>query len=173
MGGWLPAPWLPSHEALDEGWSSSSSEESPEYATKPDLSLFTGGSAGRRRATTRDTSSATWRREEKTTTDFKSGELIISNTFWRNNRQVNVYVGRAEDGGTPSVRVAGRHQRTPNQRPASPQRHMEEKKNTEKKRRTQKQERFLLARREEKLQTVQTDDVIRMQRYSCIIVLNK
>ena len=45
---------------------------------------------------------------------------------------------------------------TPNQYPASRQRHMEEKKNTEKKRKTQKQERFLLVRRT-KLHTVQTE----------------
>lgn len=53
---------------------------------------------------------------------------------------------------------------TPNQYPASPHRYMEEKKNTEKKRKTQKQERFSLVRKANKLQSLQTDDVIRMGR---------
>lgn len=42
MGG--AAPGLPGPEALLEEWSSSSSEESPVYATKPVFTLFTAGS---------------------------------------------------------------------------------------------------------------------------------
>lgn len=42
MGG--AAPGLPGTEALLEEWSSSSSEESPVYATKPVFTLFTAGS---------------------------------------------------------------------------------------------------------------------------------
>lgn len=41
------APGLPGPEALEVEWSSSSSEESPVYATKPVFSLFTAGSARR------------------------------------------------------------------------------------------------------------------------------
>lgn len=40
----MAAPGLPCPEGLGEEWSSSSSEESPEYATKPVFSLFTAGS---------------------------------------------------------------------------------------------------------------------------------
>ena len=38
------APGLPGPEALEVLWSSSSSDESPVYATKPVLNLFTAGS---------------------------------------------------------------------------------------------------------------------------------
>lgn len=41
------APGLPGPEvAFEVGWSSSSSEEPPVYATKPVFSLFTAGAAG-------------------------------------------------------------------------------------------------------------------------------
>lgn len=66
----------------------------------------------------------------------------------------------------PFKRAAGRRHRssgapTPNQYPASRQRHMEEKK-TQKKRKTQKQERFLLAKEKKGKETQQ---VIRTRRY--------
>lgn len=38
------APGLPGPEALETEWSSSSSEESPEYATKPVFNFFATGS---------------------------------------------------------------------------------------------------------------------------------
>ena len=41
------APGLPGPEALEVEWSSSSSEESPVYATKPVFNLFTAGSERR------------------------------------------------------------------------------------------------------------------------------
>lgn len=54
MGG--AAPGLPEPETLEIEWSSSSSEESPEYATKPVLNFFaTGSERGRsRRESTED-----------------------------------------------------------------------------------------------------------------------
>lgn len=42
------APGLPGPEALEVEWSSSSSEESPVYATKPVFNLFAAGSERRR-----------------------------------------------------------------------------------------------------------------------------
>lgn len=45
MGG--TAPGLPGPEVFEVEWSSSSSEESPVYATKPVLNLFTAGSRRR------------------------------------------------------------------------------------------------------------------------------
>lgn len=42
------APGLPGPEAFEVEWSSSSSEESPVYATKPVFNLFTVGSERRR-----------------------------------------------------------------------------------------------------------------------------
>ena len=44
MGVGGTAPGLPGPEALEVEWSSSSSEESPVYATKPVFNLFTVGS---------------------------------------------------------------------------------------------------------------------------------
>lgn len=55
------APGLPGPEALETEWSSSSSEESPEYATKPVFNFFATGSerglskGGKRTETTEDT----------------------------------------------------------------------------------------------------------------------
>lgn len=63
------APGLPGPEALEVEWSSSSSEESPVYATKPVFNLFTVGS-GRR-------GGKTHRREEEAAHLGREGEKVI------------------------------------------------------------------------------------------------
>lgn len=96
------APGLPGPEvAFEVGWSSSSSEEPPVYATKPVFSLFTAGAKRARREQKkkqekreRERKAAhverRKRKREKTYTTtaaahFKS-KVIISNTCWEKQK---------------------------------------------------------------------------------------
>lgn len=92
------APGLPGPEvAFVVGWSSSSSEEPPVYATKPVFSLFTAGARRARREQKkkeRERKAAhverRKRKREKTYTTtaaahFKS-KVIISNTCWEKQK---------------------------------------------------------------------------------------
>lgn len=94
------APGLPGPEvAFEVGWSSSSSEEPPVYATKPVFSLFTAGAKRGRREQKKKQEKRErarerqhmWRgeREKRYTTTtaahFKS-KVIISNTCWEKQK---------------------------------------------------------------------------------------
>lgn len=88
MGG--TAPGLPGPEALEVEWSSSSSEESPAYATKPVFNLFTVGSKRRRGGAEERERWHIWGRRERkkkhtennSGSMFAIGQVHYSNTFW-------------------------------------------------------------------------------------------
>lgn len=166
-------PGLPGPETLEVGWSSSSSEESPLYATRPVRSLFTTGSGkkknGRRKKKKKKKKGREhiWKRGEGGG-NHRPAARVTENVLGGNETLMDFNFISATIGWWlgPFKRAAGRRHRssgapTPNQYPASRQRHMEEKK-TQKKRKTQKQERFLLAKEKKGKETQQ---VIRTRRY--------
>lgn len=82
MGG--TAPGLPGPEALEVEWSSSSSEESPVYATKPVFILFTADSeTGREGANKKEGRGSTFGKGERKTRREKTQKKQQQQHFLR------------------------------------------------------------------------------------------
>lgn len=106
------APGLPDPEAFELEWSSSSSEESPAYATKPVFILFTAGSEkGRKGKQTKKAKRSTFgkrgrERQEKykktTATCFRLSRQVqvnyVQTHFGRNKELIDLNSGSCQQG---------------------------------------------------------------------------